>query len=154
MKLLRFKKLDSDAMLPTKAYEHDAGFDLIALHFDYPEDRHTAPYIVTVHTGLAVEIPEGYVGLLLARSSIYKHNAILSNGVGVIDSGFRGEIIAKFYFQELDSWLTFNYKEKFAQLVVVALPEFEAVLASDLSESQRGGKGFGSSDRGASANDS
>lgn len=88
---IRFKKLHSNAKLPLHAKAGDAGVDLIATDVSITDNSE-----ITYKTGLAVEIPEGYVGLLFMRSSVYKTDIILRNSVGVIDSGYRGEIMFKF----------------------------------------------------------
>lgn len=88
---IRFKKLRGDAVMPSKAHATDAGFDLVATSQVF--DEHGC---VSYGTGIAVEIPKGYVGLLFPRSSVFKTDLSLSNCVGVIDSGYRGEVKAKF----------------------------------------------------------
>lgn len=88
---VRIKKLHPNAVVPQKAYAGDAGFDLTAVsrHFD----EHGA---VVYGTGLAFEIPKGHVGLLFPRSSNAKKDLLLSNSIGVLDSGYRGEVTFKF----------------------------------------------------------
>ena len=87
---INIKKLHPDAVIPRYAKPGDAGMDLTAV--DVSSDYSCLTY----KTGLAIEIPEGYVGLLFPRSSVYKTGQQLSNCVGVIDSGYRGEIMMKF----------------------------------------------------------
>lgn len=88
---VRFKKLSEKAVMPRKAHATDAGLDLVATSRVFDKDGK-----LVYGTGLAVEIPEGYVGLLFPRSSVARKDLQLSNGVGVIDSGYRGEIMLKF----------------------------------------------------------
>lgn len=88
---IKIKKLDPNAVMPTKAHPTDAGFDLTAISRVFSADG-TATY----GTGLAFEIPKGYVGLLFPRSSVYKQDQALTNCVGVLDSGYRGEVVFKF----------------------------------------------------------
>lgn len=88
---VRFKKVHPNAVIPTKAHATDAGFDLVAVSRKFDEIGN-----VVYGTGIAVEIPEGYAGLIFPRSSICKYDLALSNAVGVIDAHFRGEITAKF----------------------------------------------------------
>src|SRR5690606_9748638 len=96
---VKIKKLHKDAVIPSYAKAGDAGLDLTAVSEEWNEDNS----IVTYGTGLSIEIPEGYVGLLFPRSSIYKTKLNLSKSVGVIDSGYRGEIMLKFnYYEEGD----------------------------------------------------
>src|SRR6056300_385461 len=87
---VKIKKLHPDAVIPEYAKDGDAGMDLTAINV-------TADYgCLTYHTGLAVEIPRWHVGLLFPRSSVYKGRQMLTNCVGVIDSGYRGEIMLKY----------------------------------------------------------
>ena len=79
---VRFKKLEDGAVAPSRAHDTDAGFDLTAVSVSEDRKRN----IVTYGTGIAVEIPDGYVGLIFPRSSAYKHQLELANCVGVIDS--------------------------------------------------------------------
>ena len=83
--IVKFKKLNRIAITPKKAYRGDAGFDLTAVSSeDLPNGK------IRYGTGIAVEIPEGYVGLVFPRSSIFRFGLMLSNAVGVIDSGIQG----------------------------------------------------------------
>ena len=128
------------AELPTRAHPTDAGLDLAA-----SETTHIAPGVVTlVPTGIAVAIPEGHVGILAARSSLATKKAMtLANGVGIIDSDYRGEI--KIPIIPLDGCHNLiQAGQKIAQLIIlpIALPTVEVV--SELPESVRGLGGFGS----------
>lgn len=80
---IRFKKLSPSAVVPRKAHASDAGFDLTCTRYEVTNGE-----LFTYHTDIAVEIPDGYVGLLFPRSSIYKQDLFLTNSVGVIDSGY------------------------------------------------------------------
>ena len=128
------------AELPTRAHPTDAGLDLAA-----SETTQAAPRVVTlVPTGIAVAIPEGHVGILASRSSLAtKKSMTLANGVGVIDSGYRGEI--KVPIIPLDGCHNLiQAGQKIAQLIIlpIALPTVEVV--AELPESARGLGGFGS----------
>lgn len=136
---LKFKKLNSRAVLPTKAHRTDAGLDLTCTSMCY--DNETKTY--TYGSGLAVEIPEGYVGLLFPRSSVYKTGFSMCNCVGVIDAGYRGEITAKFY--KAADVKMYHEGDRFCQLIVMPIPDVETQWADDLSESERGTGGYGSS---------
>ena len=130
------------AELPTRAHPTDAGLDLAA-----SETTQVAPRVVTlVPTGIAVAIPEGHVGILAARSSLAtKKSMTIANGVGVIDSDYRGEI--KIPIIPLDGCHNLiQAGQKIAQLIIlpIALPTVE--VASELPESARGLGGFGSTD--------
>lgn len=82
---VKFKKLVEEAVLPARAHEGDAGVDITALSVD-TEINECGELIIVYHTGIAVEIPEGYVGLLMSRSSVYKKSLAQTNCVGVIDA--------------------------------------------------------------------
>ena len=139
---VRFKRLFDDAVAPSKAHGNDAGYDLTA--YTVSEDRKRN--IVTYGTGVAVEIPDGYVGLIFPRSSVYKHQLELANCVGVIDSGYRGEI--KFMFRIVQPHISrYSLGDRIGQLVIMQLPSIELEEADDLSDSDRGIGGFGSTGR-------
>lgn len=138
---IKFKKLNPGAMLPTKAHSTDAGLDLTAAWTE--KDEHGT---ITYGCGLVVEIPQGYVGLLFPRSSIYKTGLVLTNCVGVIDAGYRGEIMAKFNISlSTDLYVPYKVGERFAQLLIMPIPQVDPVLADTLSDSDRGAGGYGSS---------
>ncbi len=137
---LKFTKLHMDAVKPFKAHKTDAGFDLTACWVE--EDRKRG--IVTYHTEIAVEIPEGYVGLLFPRSSVYKHQLQLANSVGVIDSGFRGEIQLKYRVVQ-PHISRYSFGERVGQLIIMPIPDVEFEEVEQLDSSDRGEGGFGSS---------
>lgn len=140
--VVKFKKLHKDAVTPSYAKSGDAAMDLTSLGFKY--DDTTVSHIHS--TGIAVEIPPGFVGLLFPRSSISKKTQTLSNSVGVIDSGYRGEI--KFVFKNLDlnDWSHTHYQkgERIGQLIIIPHPVIELEEVSELSDSERGTGGYGS----------
>jgi dUTP pyrophosphatase len=148
---VRVKKLHPDAVIPSYAKAGDAGMDMVAISADISEDG----LFIEYGTGIAVEIPEGYVGLMFPRSSLSKTTMVLSNHVGVIDSGYRGEI--KFRFKDLnmqqdfinDQWYadetSYEVGHKIGQLVILPYPQIELVETDELTESERGADGFGSS---------
>jgi dUTP pyrophosphatase len=139
---LKFMKLREDAVIPSYAKPGDAGLDLTATSGD---NFYMYPNQTTFGFGLAVEIPFGYVGLIFPRSSIYKTGMRLSNCVGVIDSGYRGELKAIFdiahFHLEGD---VYRVGDRVAQLVVLPLPQFEIIEADELSITERGTGGYGS----------
>ena len=138
--IVKFKKLNRIAITPRKAYRGDAGFDLTAVSSeDLPNGK------IRYGTGIAVEIPEGYVGLVFPRSSIFRFGLTLSNSVGVIDSGYRGEIMA--VFRHTPGELAYQVGDRIAQLVIMPIPEIELQETDELSESLRGMGGYGSSGR-------
>lgn len=140
--IVRIKKLDPAATVPQYAKPGDAGLDLIAVSKEWDEARR----LVVMGTGLAVEIPDGYLGLIFPRSSICKVPLMLSNSVGVIDSGYRGEI--KFMFRPVDRpQKNYEVGDKVGQLIILPFPRISPVEAHELSDSERGDGGFGSSGR-------
>ena len=128
------------AELPTRAHPTDAGLDLAA-----SETTHIAPGVVTlVPTGIAVAIPDGYFGLLAARSSLAAKKAMtLANGVGVIDSDYRGEI--KVPVIPLDGCHNLiQAGQKIAQLIILPIATPTVEVVAELPDSERGHGGFGS----------
>ena len=135
---LKIKKLHPDAVIPCYAKAGDAGMDLVAVSEEWDKNN----TMVTYDTGLSVEIPEGYVGLLFPRSSVSKTTLNLANSVGVIDSGYRGSLMLKFrYLEEGD---VYEVGDRVAQLVIMKLPFVEITEVTELSSSERGEGGFGS----------
>lgn len=140
---LKFKRLNDKAIIPIRAHKGDAGLDLTCTEI-VPVRNACNQLLLEYHTGLAVEIPEGYAGLLFPRSSVFKTSLIQSNCVGVIDSGYRGEIKAIFRNTTDVIPAVFQEGERFCQLVIVPIPKIEVVESSELSESDRGENGYGS----------
>lgn len=142
---IKVRKIVPEAVIPRRAHDSDAGFDLVAVSCKVEDGMYV------YGTGLAFEIPEGYVGLVFPRSSIAKKDLILSNSVGVIDSGYRGEVMAKFhqarrmFEMSSDEFPAYRIGERIAQIVFVKLPDVELVEADELSPSERGTGGYGSS---------
>jgi dUTP pyrophosphatase len=136
---IQFQKLHHDAVTPKRAHDTDAGFDLVATECDFAPGG-----MFVCKTGIAVEIPLGYFGAIFPRSSIRNTPLILSNCVGVIDSGYRGEIVFSFRWVNTADGMQYKSGDRIGQLVILPLPEveFEEVLV--LSESKRGVGGFGS----------
>lgn len=141
---IKILKLDERAVIPRRAYTMDAGLDLVAIETKYMEHDGILQY----RTGLAIEIPEGYCGLLIPRSSIYKTRNWLVNSVGVLDAGYHGEILLNFDFRITDRPKQKVYKagDRVAQLLILRLPEVEIVEVSSFkTKTDRGEAGFGSS---------
>ena len=133
---VNIKKLHSDAIIPQYAKEGDAGLDLTAV--DVSTDKYGC---FTYHTGIAIEIPFGYVGLLFPRSSIYKTGQTLTNCVGVIDSGYRGEIMMKFSLSSNRN--EYQIGDRIGQLIILPYPQVKFVEVKDLSSTERGASGYG-----------
>ena len=122
---------------PFRADEGAAGFDLYAVNIEEENG------ILTVHTGIAVEIPFGYAGFLFPRSSVYKTGLSLANSVGVIDSSYRGEIMCKFRVINKDS-PKYEIGERCCQLIILPVPHVRYAETDKLSDTSRGVGGFGS----------
>lgn len=138
---VNIKKLNPNAVIPTYAKPGDAGMDLTAIEMTYNGEYEYFVY----HTGLAVEIPEGYVGLIFPRSSNRKTNAYMTNHVGVIDSGYRGEITVTFKDRDFDSVEDpYNVGDRIAQLIILPYPNIEFNEVEELSQTERGEGGYGS----------
>ena len=97
-------------------------------------------------TGLAFEIEEGYVGLVFPRSSVPKYHLSLANAVSVVDSGYRGSVTARFKKTLDRAWATeYNVGDRIAQIIILPYPQVEFVEADELSSTERGAGGYGSS---------
>ena len=140
---IKFKKLDPRAVAPVRAHNTDAGFDLTATRIT-TELNECGQLILVYHTDLAFEIPEGYMGLLVPRSSIFKKSLAFTNCAGVIDSGYRGEVMGKFRTTTDVVPAVFKEGERFAQLLIIPIPTVDMVESDILSDSDRGEKGYGS----------
>ena len=135
--------LDPGAKPPKRAHSIDAGLDLFV-----PENFNTTSVFrnnsIVIDTGVHVEIPEGYVGLLKSKSGLnVKHNL---TGEGVIDSGYTGSIIAKIYNHGSERY-TFKPGDKLIQLLIIKCETPEVVLVDSFEETERGDSGFGSTGR-------
>lgn len=142
---LKIKKLDERAIIPTYGTEYSAGADLYNMG---GEAVSVAPgETVLIHTGLSIEIPEGYCGLIFARSGLAtKRGLAPANKVGVVDSDYRGEWMVALH-NHSDKTATVEGGERVAQMVVVPYLKAEFELADELSETERGAGGFGSTGR-------
>ena len=146
---VRFKKLVENAVTPTYKTVGAAGMDLTATSTELIDFGNQ----LKVYTGIAVEIPKGYVGLLFPRSSIVKTNNRLANCVGVIDSDYRGEITFVFdnvnvngdLISDYDYW--YKSKDRVGQLVILPFPKVELEEVKELSETKRGTGGYGHTGR-------
>lgn len=140
---LKIKRLTDNAIIPIRAHKTDAGIDLTCTTITQ-ELNEVGQLILVYHSGIAVEIPEGYVGLLFQRSSIANKSIMMTNCVGVIDSGYRGEVMGK--FKATTDVVPAIYKpgERFAQLVIVPYLNIEVEEVTELSDSDRGAGSYGS----------
>ena len=139
---VRLKKLDERAAVPTYGSEFSAGADLYAC---LAEDMIIAAgETVLVHTGIAMEIPEGYVGLIYARSGLAtKRGLAPANKVGVIDSDYRGEIMVALH-NHGSIPQTIGHGERIAQMVIAPFLKADYEIAEELEDTVRGAGGFGS----------
>lgn len=157
--VVKLKKVNENAVIPNYAHNTDAGMDLTAISWEYDEINDNHVY----GTGIALEIPEGYVGLIFPRSSNRKTHAYLTNHVGVIDSGYRGEIMLTFKSRDHDKVLNavaligdgrfiadeglhkpYKVGDRIGQLIIVPYPKIEFIEVDSLEESERGEGGHGS----------
>ena len=137
--MVKVKKLHPNAVIPSYSKFGDAGMDLTITR-----EIENTTFSVSYGFGIAMEIPKGYVGLVFPRSSVRNQDLILSNCVGVIDSGYRGEIQATFKKTNgLDS-LKYNVGERGAQIIILPYPQVFMTEVPELSDSERGEGGFGS----------
>lgn len=135
---LNFKKLDDKATVPRQMTEGAAGMDLTATGMEFTDK------FIEYDTGLAVAIPEGYVGLLFPRSSISKMEMSMANSVGVIDSDYRGSIKVRLRYKQPIPRFLYSVGERVAQLVIVPYVQVEPQVVDILPETTRGEAGFGS----------
>ena len=133
--ILKFKKITNKAVIPAFAKDGDAGMDLIATSKQLRSDY------IEYGTDLACEIGKGNVGLLFPRSSISNTGHRLLNSVGVIDSGYRGEIKVRMSWTNLNPY---EIGDKIAQLVIIELPRVIIEEVDKLDDSERSDGGFGS----------
>jgi dUTP pyrophosphatase len=140
---VKFKKLSPKAVTPSYAKEGDAGLDITCIGYQVDTNNNYIEYF----TGLAFEIPKGYVGLLFPRSSVSKTDLALANCVGVVDSGYRGEITFRYKFKK-DTYFAglkrFLEGDRIGQLLILPYPEIKLQEIEELAESERGTGAYGS----------
>ena len=139
---LPIQRLRPDAVVPARAYSGDAGLDLSSCErVDLaPGERALVP------TGLAVAIPEGYAGFVQPRSGLAaKHGISIVNTPGLVDSGYRGELLVNLVNTDKSEPFVVEAGMRIAQLVILPIPELELVEVDELPASERGVRGFGSS---------
>ena len=132
---VKIKKLSEEAIIPKYATKGDAGMDAYAI-----SKKDTEKYI-EYGTGLSFEVPEGYVMLIFPRSSISNTDLIIANSVGVLDSGYRGELIFRF---KKNGNNEYNIGDKIGQFIIMPYPTIELEEVDNLGDSERGQGGFGS----------
>lgn len=137
---VKIKKLNPDAVIPKYSKDGDAGLDLTAISVNFTDDY------ISYKTGLAFEIPKGYVGLLFPRSSNSKKDLLLTNSVGVIDSGYRGEIELRFkpiINNKLEKISLYDVGDRIGQIIIIPYPQIAFSESHELSNTERGDGGFG-----------
>lgn len=134
---IKIKKLHENSVVPSYSKHGDAGMDLTVVSTEILDSEH-----IKYNFGIAIEIPFGYVGLIFPRSSCYKQRQILSNCVGIIDSGYRGELSAVMVGTSSQKYKTGH---RAAQILILPYPQIEFELTDNLSDSERGLGGYGSS---------
>ena len=140
---IKYKKLSEKAIAPSYARKGDAGLDISCITYKIDKDFNYIEYF----TGLAFEIPEGHVGLLFPRSSVSKTDLRLANCVGVLDSGYRGEVTFRYKFDKnsfFASLKRFEEGDRVGQLIIMPYPEVQLKEVVKLTESERGEGGYGS----------
>lgn len=140
---LKFKRLKDSAVLPIRGTKGAAGIDLTCTNITTTLNEANQLMLV-YHTDLAVEIPKGYVGLLVPRSSIWKKSLMLTDSLGIIDDDFRGEIVAIMKATTDAVPAIYKQGERFCQLVILEKPDYTITEVEELSETERGEGGFGS----------
>jgi dUTP pyrophosphatase len=136
---IKVKKLHPNAVIPSYSKVGDAGMDLTIT-----SEIENTTFSVSYGFGIAMEIPKNYVGLVFPRSSVRNQELVLSNCVGVIDSGYRGELQATFKKTNgLDS-LKYKVGERGAQIIILPYPQVKMVESEELTNTERGDGGFGS----------
>ena len=137
-----FRKLRDDAVVPSRAYDGDAGLDLASCEHVVLEPGERA----TVGTGLAVAVPDGYAGFVQPRSGLAaRHGITIVNAPGLVDAGYRGEVRVVLLNTDAREPFVVEPGMRIAQLVVVPVASAEPVEVEELPESERGVRGFGSS---------
>jgi dUTP pyrophosphatase len=132
---VKIKKFVPEAVIPKYSKKGDAGMDVFAV------SKKESCNFVEYGTGLSFEIPEGFVCLIFPRSSISNKSLSLCNSVGVLDSGYRGELKLRFYKHKREDY---QIGERIGQIIIIPFPEVEFEEAGKLSETERGDGGFGS----------
>lgn len=132
---VKIKRVHPDAVLPSYARPGDAGMDIVSVG-----KKETEKYL-EYQTGLKLEVPEGHVCLIFPRSSVSKTDLMLCNSVGVLDSGYRGELV--FRFQKFGEEI-YEVGDRIGQIMIVPYPNVEIKEVSELKDSVRGEGGWGS----------
>lgn len=146
MKIINIKKTNENAKIPTYGSEFAAGADLYAVIHNEENKVEILPgETAFIDTGIVMEIPNGYVGLVYARSGLScKQGLAPANKVGVIDSDYRGNIMVALYNQSNETRIV-SEGDRIAQIIIQPVEQFEFKIKGKLSDTTRGNGGFGSS---------
>lgn len=146
MKIINIKKTDENAKIPTYGSEFAAGADLYAVIHNEENKVEILPgETAFIDTGIVMEIPNGYVGLVYARSGLScKQGLAPANKVGVIDSDYRGNIMVALYNQSNETRIV-SEGDRIAQIIIQPVKQFGFKVKENLSDTIRGNGGFGSS---------
>lgn len=137
---IKIKLLHPDAVVPSQTHDGDAAYDITAVSKEY---INTPEYgYVCYKTGLSFEFSPELVGLLFSRSSVSKTGHILSNGVGVLDSNYRGEV--EYRFKHVPHTAEYNVGDRIGQILFIKKESVTFVVTNELTETDRGNGGFGS----------
>lgn len=142
---VKIKKLHKDAVIPKYETVGSVGMDLTATSKNYDEYGN-----VVFGTGISIQLPDGYYADLRPRSSISKYDLVLANSIGTIDADYRGELILKFKHTidcDLESLKEYDVGDRIAQLVILPYPKVSFVEVDELSDTERGTGGFGSTNK-------
>lgn len=139
---VKVKRLNNEAVIPKYAHVgEDVGMDITATSWEYDAEYDRIIY----HTGLAFELPKGYGMFIFPRSSNCKTDSFLPNSVGILDVGYRGELLVIFKNRDKDSkMIPYRAGDRVAQIVILPYPEVEFEEVAELGESSRGDGGIGS----------
>lgn len=139
---VRIKKLDEKAVIPSYGSEYAAGFDLYAVLDEDVTIKSGETYLV--HTGLAMEIPIGYAGMIFARSGLATKKGLApANKVGVVDSDYRGEVMVALHNHSLEDQVI-SHGERIAQMLIMPFYKADFLEVDELNDTTRGSGGFGS----------
>lgn len=138
---IKFKKLHKDAKAPTQGKEGDACWDITCVDVTVGEEERYLVY----KTGLAIEIPEDHVGLIFPRSSLSNHDMWMANHVSVIDPGYRGEVTIRMKLAgTIEGPKIYQTGDRIVQMMIIPRPFLEWKEVEELSTTQRGTGGYGS----------
>lgn len=135
---VKVRKVHPDAVIPTYAHPGDAGMDVTAVSYEIT-DRY-----IEYDTGLQFQLPPGYVMLIFPRSSVSKTDLVLANSVGVLDSGYTGNLKLRFKVAKTADCLAYSAGDRVGQIMIIPYPEVNFIETDSFEDTERGSGGFGS----------